>query len=222
MSSIACAALPDGFIYLSDMAPDIQQDMRYAGHSNFIGRPINGYKTARCVLTRQAAAQLAKVQIQLKEMQMSLKVWDCYRPQQAVNDFHTWSLDATDQKNKSTYYPDIDKAQLFAKGYISEKSGHSRGSTVDLTVVAIGGAAKKYIPGNFHVNSDLDMGTPFDWFGVESNTENPDVSPAAQANRRWFRHVMQTHGFYNLPEEWWHFTLRQEPFPSTFFDFPVE
>jgi D-alanyl-D-alanine dipeptidase len=212
-------SLPDGFVYLDTLAPKVRQEMHYAGSDNFVGRPLAGYLAARCILTQQAATRLARIENELSAKGLGLRIFDCYRPQRAVNDLLQWSKDPSDQINKTRYYPQVPKDQLFARGYIIEKSGHTRGSTVDLTVeVRTPGAA---VPGKIKPNGELDMGTAFDWFGEASHTDNPNQPVDVRANRRWFTDLMARHGFRNLPEEWWHYTLVDEPFPDTYFDFPV-
>lgn len=214
------AALPVGFVYLHDVAPSIQEDIRYAGSNNFMGRPVVGYRAPRCILSRPAADALAAVQREIEPQGLAIKVYDCYRPQRAVNDFVAWSHDLADQKTKAEYYPHVAKSELFAQGYIAEKSGHSRGSTVDLGLVAsrpVAGSA----PGQTMLTADVNMGTAFDFFDESAHTEFVAVSPMAHNNRFYLRQLMQRHGFRNLPEEWWHFTLEQEPWPQTYFDFEV-
>jgi D-alanyl-D-alanine dipeptidase len=214
--------LPDGFVYLSDLAPGIRQDMRYAGSNNFIGRPITGYHAGRCILSRPAATALAAVEQELEPQGLALKVFDCYRPQQAVDDFVNWGHDLTDQKNKAVYYPLVPKQQLFLRGYIAEKSGHSRGSTMDLTVVMLVPGKSPAVQGPALANGEVDMGSPFDLFDEHSHTDFSPLPAAAARNRQWFRTLMDSHGFKNLPEEWWHYTLRDEPFPAQYFNFPVQ
>lgn len=216
------AALPEGFVHLETVAPGIRQEMRYAGSDNFVGRPFPGYLAARCILTRAAAERLARIQLLLAQKQLGLKVFDCYRPQRAVDFLLVWSADAGDQRNKSRYYPDVPKAQLFDRGYLARRSGHSRGSTVDLTVVALPGAAAPMLPGRLKPDGEADMGSGYDWLGVESHPDHPGLPPPAVANRRWLAALMADYGFRGLSTEWWHYTLVDEPFPDTYFDFPVE
>ena len=212
----AARTMPESFVYLSEIAPDILQEVRYAGSNNFVGAPITGYEKATIVLTRVTALQLAKAQAALQKSsngQWSLKVYDGYRPQRAVDHFWTWAKDPKDQKKKAEYYPDIaDKKQLFAQGYIAQKSGHSRGSTVDLTIV------RRTSDGQYE---ELDMGSPFDFFGTVSHYANDTISEQAQENRKYLRELMEAHGFLPYEEEWWHFTLDNEPYPDTYFDFPI-
>jgi zinc D-Ala-D-Ala dipeptidase len=201
---------PNEFVYLQNFAPSIQQDLRYYSHNNFIGRPIAGYKKPVCILTKYAAAVLLKIQYELAEQGLGLKVFDCYRPQMAVDDFFHWSQDATDQKMKSAYYPHINKAELFKRNYIARRSGHTRGSTVDLTLV------------DLNTNKPLDMGTPFDFLDPLSHPANRAISREQFKNRILLRSVMLKFGFSPLKTEWWHFTLSNEPYKDTYFNFPVE
>ncbi len=215
------AGLPPGFVHLPARLPDAQFDIRYFGSDNFVGRPVAGYLAPTCILSAPAADALAAVQAELRAQGMVLKIFDCYRPQTAVNDFVGWGRDLADQRTKPAYYPEVPKGELFARGYIAEQSGHSRGSTVDLTVVVVDRARARDVRGEPLANGELDMGSAFDFFGVRSHTENPDVPWAVRHNRLWLRALMERHGFGNLPEEWWHFTLRDEPHPARYFDFPV-
>lgn len=203
------AELPKGFVRLGAVDSSIRQDVRYAGPDNFVGAPVEGYLNATVILTRRAAQALAKVQADLKPFGLGLLVFDGYRPQRAVNHFQRWAKDAADLKTKAAYYPDVPKEELFARGYIAERSGHSRGSTVDLTLVALDSGAP------------LDMGSPFDFFGPVSWPESPAVAPEARAHRMLLREVMARRGFKPYDQEWWHFTLKDEPFPDVYFDFPV-
>ena len=204
-------ALPNGFVYLSDIDPGIIQDVKYFTNDNFIGRPIKDYQAPRCILTLQAATALANVQKKLKKQSLNLKVFDCYRPQTAVNDFTAWIKDATDQKMKSRYYPRVNKADFLTLGYIGEKSGHSRGSTVDLTIVQLQPSYK-----------ELAMGTHFDFMDESSHTFSEQIQSADRSNRLLLRDAMEQAGFTPYDKEWWHFTLKNEPFPETYFDFPVK
>jgi zinc D-Ala-D-Ala dipeptidase len=196
---------PHGFVDVSAVVPGLAVDMRYAGERNFVGRPIAGYEAPVCVLTDQAAAGLAAVQRDLAASGRGLKVYDCYRPERAVADFASWARDLGDQTTKAEYYPNVAKDQLFALGYIAERSGHSRGSTVDVTLIDLA------------TGGDLDMGTPYDLFDPRSWPSDTSVSAAAQANRQALQDVMAAHGFRPLREEWWHFTLDAEPYPETYF-----
>lgn len=204
--------LPDNFVYLEDIDASIIQDIKYFSHDNFIGRPIKGYLDSRCILTLPAALALTKVQKTLQQQSLSLKVFDCYRPQTAVNDFIDWAKEPHDQKMKSSFYPRVDKANFFDQGYIAkERSTHSRGSTVDLTIVRLAPD---------QTNIDLPMGTSFDFMDKLSNYYATEISEEARSNRLLLREVMQT-AFIPYDVEWWHFTLKNEPFPDQYFDFPV-
>lgn len=229
---VACQ-IPDGFVEIRSIIPDIIIDLRYFSKHNFLGRPVNGYKAEKCYITKAAADSLFKVQEELKKFGFSLKIYDAYRPQRAVNDFVNWARDLSDTITKKEFYPTIDKSRLFVDGYIAEKSGHSRGSTVDLTIVPlhldekvefdINKQCECYKPLSERFDDySLDMGTNFDCFHSLSHTFNQDITPQQKANRMLLFSLMQKHGFKNLPEEWWHFTLIEEPFPDTYFDFVIE
>lgn len=198
---------PGSFVDAAKVVPGLAVEIRYAGDNNFVGRPIDGYEKPLCLLTRQAAQALAEVARDLEPRGLKLKVFDCYRPKRAVAHFLRWAQAVTDVKNKSAYYPDFDKRELFANGYISANSGHSRGSTVDITLVGKTG--------------ELDMGTPFDFLSRRSNTLNPTIGKEQLNNRVTLALAMSRRSFRAYDKEWWHFTLRNEPFPETAFDFPV-
>lgn len=205
--SVVRAELPPGFVFLDAAVPGLSVDLRYTGSHNFVGRPVAGYDGARPVLSVPAAAALARVQADLKPFGLGLRVFDAYRPQRAVDDFVKWAADLDDVKTRREFYPDVDKSNLFKEDYIAERSGHSRGSTVDLTLVALDS------------QEALDMGSAFDFFGVESWPEHPALTPQQRANRLLLQTLMVRHGFKPYPKEWWHFTLENEPFPQTYFDF---
>lgn len=222
---------PEGFSSIADLDPSIELDIRYIGHNNFLGRPVAGYEGAACILSTPAAMALLDVQRAANELGLSLKIYDCFRPQRAVDDFVRWAADLDDELMKASMYPDVPKDELFSRGYIAERSGHSRGSTVDLTLVPVGtrqpevdpfagwdcrGELAEHFPDN-----SIDMGTSFDCFDELSHTENAAVGEAAMANRLLLRELMEAAGFVNYVNEWWHYTLRDEPFPETFFDFVV-
>jgi D-alanyl-D-alanine dipeptidase len=206
-------ALPTDFVYLKSIDPTIIQDMRYVTSNNFLGRPITGYHAATCILTRETAEALSTIQKELRKKSLSLKVYDCYRPKDAVSDFMAWSKDIHDQKQKNSYYPNIDKADFFKLGYVVEKSGHTRGSTVDLTIVKLE---------KNHKSKELNMATHFDFMDPTSHPLNEKITGEAKQNRLFLRAVMLNAGFKPLKEEWWHFTLKNEPYPDTYFNFPVE
>lgn len=205
------AALPEGFVYIDDVVPGVRQDLRYAGSNNFVGRPVIGYLGHRAILSKEAAQALAGVQKDLTAFGLALLVFDAYRPQQAVDDFVAWSKDPHETRMQAEYYPNVAKRLLFPEGYIAERSGHSRGSTIDLTLVS---ANAPYKP--------LDMGTHFDYFGPESWPDYPGVTPQQRANRLLLQTLMQQHGFKAYAQEWWHFTYANEPFPDRYFNFVVE
>ena len=200
---------PDGFVDAAAVVPGLVVDMRYAGDHNFVGRRIDGYETPRCILTREAAEALAGAQSELEKFGLGLEVYDCYRPARAVADFVRWAREPSQPGAKSEFYPDVEKSRLFEKGYIAEKSGHSRGSTVDLTLASLPD------------RTELPMGTSFDLFSERSHPDSPDEPPQVRANRLLLSSVMRRHGFAPYPHEWWHFTLKDEPYPDTYFDFPV-
>lgn len=207
-ASLNALGLPDGFTYVKD--PRITLEMNYFGSDNFIGRPINGYRNKVCILTEQAAKALIAVMDELEKTHpgYTLKIFDTYRPHRAVENFLSWAEDPNDIIGKNKYYPDLTKAEIFEQRYIFPRSSHSRGSTVDLTILDSNGV-------------ELDMGTEFDFFGSASHTASPLVSEQAHINRQLLFKLMDKHGFENLPQEWWHYTLRNEPFPDQYFDFEV-
>lgn len=211
VGSSAAIALPDGFVYVDTAVPDAVVDLRYRMSNNFVGRPVDGYAGDRAILSRPAATALAKVQADLRPFGLGVKIFDAYRPQRAVDHFVRWAKDLDDQCAKAVYYPEVDKRNLFKEDYIAERSGHSRGSTVDLTLVELGGERRP-----------LDMGTAFDFFGVASWPEHPGLSAQQRANRLLLQSLMTKHGFRPYAKEWWHFTLKDEPYPDTYFDFVIE
>lgn len=223
--------LPDGFVRLADVAPGIVQEMRYAEAHNFLGRPVTGYGAPDCWLTRPAADALLQAQATVLAQGFSLKVYDCYRPQRAVTNFVTWAQDPADDATRAEFYPRLAKDTLFPLGYIAAKSGHSRGSVVDVTLVPAGeGASPGWKPGDplldcaaerRFADTSIDMGTGFDCFDPRAATASAEVSAQAQANRAVLENAMTRAGFVNLPEEWWHYRLANEPFPSTYFDAPI-
>jgi D-alanyl-D-alanine dipeptidase len=209
LTAAGCAWAPDAppLVHLSDVDPTILQDAKYAGSDNFLGRPVRGYAAAEVMLSREAALALSGAQRIARERGLSLLVFDGYRPQRAVDHFVAWGADLEDRTNEASFYPNVPKAELFERGYIAERSGHSRGSTVDLTLTRDGRV--------------LDMGTPFDFFDERSHTEHPSIVGEALANRLLLREIMEAAGFRNYVNEWWHYTLVDEPFPDTWFDHPI-
>ncbi|MDQ8703410.1 M15 family metallopeptidase [Streptomyces sp. LHD-70] len=224
---------PKEFVALRDVDPTILEEIRYTTPHNFVGEPIDGYRQSMCILTEEAARSLHAAQQQLLAQGYSLKVYDCYRPQRAVDHFVRWAKDLDDERMKPEFYPQVDKSRLFADGYIAEKSGHSRGSTVDLTIVRLPALpTRPYVPGEPLVpcyapqderfpDNSVDMGTGFDCFDTLSHTDDPRVTGEQRDNRELLRDALAGQGFVNLPEEWWHFTYKPELFPDTYFDFPV-
>ena len=201
--------LPAGFVDAAVVVDGLVVDMRYFGDNNFVGVRIDGYERPRCLLSAPAANALAAIQRNLSTRGLGLKVFDCYRPARAVAHFMRWAQNIHDQKRKAEFYPDLDKRDLFRLGYLAARSGHSRGSTVDLTLVRRAD------------NAELDMGTVYDFSGRQSWVADKSVSVEAQRNRALFAEAMTRGGFRPYHKEWWHFTLANEPFPDTYFDFPV-
>jgi len=226
--ALASSTLPSGFVYLRDVDPTIVQDIRYAGSHNFVGRPIKGYRTAECVLSARAANALQTVQRALAEKRLSLIVWDCYRPQRAVDDFAQWSKDPARAEMKAEFYPRTDKQDLFALGYLARRSAHSRGSTVDLGIVPIGSAAAPppnpsqplkactAPKGERFEDGTIDFGTGYDCLDVMATMSNALVSATARRNRQMLKSAMQAAGFRPYAREWWHFQLNNEPFDRGF------
>lgn len=203
-------ALPEGFVYVESVIPSIKVELRYYSDDNFIGKRIDGYNADTLILSEQATAALKLVQEELEQYNLCVKVFDAYRPQRGVNHFMRWARDLNDTLNKQEFYPDVKKANLFSEGYIASRSGHSRGSTMDITLV------------DSETYEELDMGSAWDFFGTASWVENLDLTAQQRANRMLLQTVMRNHGFIHYPKEWWHFTLRAEPFPETYFDFVIE
>jgi len=206
----ADSSLPEGFVYVDELVPGLVQEIRYAGSNNFMGRPADGYLANRAILTRAAAEALRKVQQELKEKGLGLKIFDAYRPTRAVAHFIRWAQDPADQKMKKEYYPALEKENLFKLGYLAKRSAHSRGSTVDLTLIYL--ATKE----------EVDMGSHFDFFGPISRYDSPLITVEQFQNRKLLREVMVKQGFVPYNEEWWHFRLKNEPYPNTYFDFVIQ
>ena len=205
----ASYTLPEGFVLLADAVPDILQEIRYYSTYNFVGSRIDGYEQPCAILTVEAAQALRAVSDELLAQGYRLKVYDAYRPQSAVDHFVRWAEDLEDTAMQPCFYPEEEKSRLFAHGYIAARSGHSRGSTVDLTLL------------DEASGKELDMGGTFDYFGAPSHTDYDGLTPEQRANRALLRDAMLRHGFRGIKTEWWHFTLQEEPFPDTYFDFPV-
>jgi D-alanyl-D-alanine dipeptidase len=208
-SAVHAAERPSSFVDVATVVPGLVVDMRYAGTHNFVGARIDGYEAPVCLLTRPAAQALAQVQRDLAARGFGLKVFDCYRPVRAVQHFVRWARETRDTRAKAEFYPDVDKRRLFALGYIASQSGHSRGSTVDLGLV------------HLTDGREPDMGTPFDTFSPRSWPGNDEVSAEARRNRALLAAAMRRRGFRPYDREWWHFTLRGEPYPTSYFDFAV-
>jgi D-alanyl-D-alanine dipeptidase len=202
--------LPDDFAYVSEEIPTIKVALRYISVNNFVGKSIDGYRANVVILSKQATEALKQVQKELLKDSLSLKIYDAYRPQRAVNHFWRWAKDVNDTLMKQQFYPNVKKKNLFKEGYIATRSGHSRGSTIDITLV------------DLKTNKELDMGTPYDFFGPESWVAYDKINELQKANRNLLQNVMKKHGFRNYPQEWWHFTLIGEPFLNQYFDFVIE
>ena len=230
-ATCASKSAPSGFVHVSDAVPDVILEIRYHSTYNFVGDRIDGYDQPTALLTVEAAKALKAVSDDVKAQGYRLKIYDAYRPQRAVNHFMKWAKDAKDTRMKAYFYPDLDKSVLFPQGYIAEKSGHSRGSTVDLTLF------------DMSTEKEVDMGGTFDWFGKESHPDwcgNPEtgkytgefsgntpptggkINEVQFKNRMILRTAMMRHGFKPITEEWWHFTLANEPYPDTYFTHPVK
>ena len=197
------------FVLLSEAVPDAILEIRYYSTYNFIGDRVDGYEEPLALLTKEAAAALKTVSDAVIEKGYRLKIYDAYRPQRAVTNFVNWAKDPADTRMKEYFYPDLEKDVLFPHGYIAEHSGHSRGSTVDLTLF------------DMKTEKEADMGGTFDFFGIQSHPDYKDITDAQYDNRMILRDAMTSHGFKPLEEEWWHFTLENEPFPDTYFTFPI-
>jgi D-alanyl-D-alanine dipeptidase len=201
-----------GMVDIRTLVPDIAEDIKYAGRDNFTGAPVPGYRAAKCFLLKPAALALARVEHALRKQHMRLKTWDCYRPARAVAAFVRWAHDP-DQRTKAAHYPNVDKSRLLGE-YIAPVSGHSRGATVDLTLMQCDAHDANCEP--------LDMGTHFDLFDPRAHTDSPLATTAQRANRQRLLHAMAAQGFENYPAEWWHYTLAMHPQPATLYDVPVQ
>lgn len=200
----------EGFVALADACPDVLQEIRYFSTFNFVGRRIPGYTRPVAYLTRTAADSLQAANEELMSMGYRLKVFDAYRPQQAVEYFIRWARNLDDQLMKPYFYPDCPKSELFRRGYLAHKSGHSRGSTVDVTIF------------DMRLQHDVDMGSTYDLLGEPSHFAYSQLTDEQIRHRRLLREVMSRHGFRPIACEWWHFTLRNEPYPNTYFDFEIK
>ncbi len=236
-----CYAIPQamrdkGFVYLHEVDPTIKVSLRYFTPENFVGRRVDGYKKPVVIMTKKAAQALSEVQKSVKKDGYCLVVYDAYRPQQAVNHFVRWGKDIDDKLKKGHYYPRIEKDQVFELDYVAKKSGHSRGSTVDLTIIKDGEAVQEIQEEERHLcdgcvikflnDGTIDMGSSFDLFDEASHTHNNLIDSKSQERRNYLKKVMEDHGFKNYDCEWWHYTLKNEPFPAdkdeSYFDFPIE
>jgi len=200
---------PSGFVVLSEQVPGIIQEIRYHSTYNFIGDRIDGYEEPVALLTKEAARALKTVSNEAMVMGYRLKVYDAYRPACAVKHFVLWGIEDQDIRMKPYFYPELEKQELFAKGYIAKQSGHSRGSTIDLTLF------------DMKTGKEVDMGGPFDYFGELSHPDFKGITDEQYNNRMRLRNLMTRNGFVPIDCEWWHFTLDNEPYPDTYFEFPV-
>lgn len=233
VSLIGCSpqenSLPSGFVFLTDVDSTIIESPRYSSKENFLGRVVPGYTSNRIICTKEAADKLKRVHSDLKKQGYKLVVYDGYRPQRAVNEFMRWSKDDDDQAAKAFYYPTINKKDVFKLGYVAEKSGHSRGSTLDLTIIkdtkslkSIKYSKRKLLRGMkipYLDDNTVDMGASFDLFHEASHHDSKLVSAKYLQKRNLLRNAMKAHGFKDYQEEWWHYTLADEPYPDTYFDF---
>lgn len=221
--------LPDGFVFLTDVEPAIIENTRYYTNNNFLGRPVVGYPTNRIICTKIAAQKLKLVQEDLRMKGYKLVVYDAYRPQRSVNEFMRWSKDESDQIAKEYYYPSINKKDVFKLGYVAEKSSHSRGSTFDITLIKYDNQIKPIVYSKrkikngqeipFLDDNTVDMGSSFDLFHEVSHHDNNLINADQMRMRNLLRDTMRKYGFKEYQEEWWHYTLENEPYPDTYFDF---
>ncbi|MBQ8052462.1 MAG: M15 family metallopeptidase [Lachnospiraceae bacterium] len=198
-----------GFVLLSDIVPSIVQEIRYFSTFNFVGDRIDGYEQPCAIITKEAARALKAISNRANVMGYRLKVFDAYRPAAAVRHFVLWGVDDLDQRMKPFFYPDLEKQELFRRGYIASQSSHSRGSTIDLTLL------------DMKTGKEVDMGSPFDYFSELSHPDCKDVTKEQYENRMFLQDLMVRGGFVPIDCEWWHFTLGDEPYPDTYFEFPV-
>lgn len=198
-----------GFVLLTDHVPGVVLEIRYFSTFNFIGDRIDGYEEPYAIITKEAARALKEVSNQAAVRGYRLKIFDAYRPAKAVRHFVLWGIEDLDQRMKPFFYPELEKGELFAKGYIAKQSSHSRGSTVDLTLL------------DMRSGKEIDMGSPFDYFGELSHPDNRSVTDEQYENRMILQSLMVNSGFVPYDCEWWHFTLGNEPYPETYFEFPV-
>ena len=228
---VALALVPGQFVPLDRVDPTIQQDMRYAQRHNFVGRRIHGYREPVCLLTRPAARALHRAQVALRAVGYGLRVYDCYRPTRAVAQFDRWAQNLADQKMKGEFYPHTDKRRAFVDGYIAHRSGHSRGSTVDITLVRLPAKASPEWDGKLRScvapygrrfrDGSVNMGTTYDCMDPRAHTFHPAITGRAHRNRLRLRTALNRAGFAPYDNEWWHFTLSSEPYPEKYFNFSV-
>lgn len=202
--------LPEGFLYVDDVLGDCIVDAKYAGTDNFMGRPADGYNQPLVVVTKEAAERLVGAAEILRRQGYVMKFFDCFRPQRAVNDFMRWGDIVEDDRMKPIHFPNVNKADMFDLGYICRKSGHSRGCAVDLTIV------------DTKTWQELDMGSIFDFMDVRSHHGAASITPEQEKNRNILRDAMLANRFKLYHEEWWHYIVDPEPYPDTYFDFPIE
>jgi D-alanyl-D-alanine dipeptidase len=202
-------ALPDNFIYIEDLDLGIEEDLRYAGNNNFLGTKVDGYEASKAILTKPAASALAIAQQTARQKSLSLIIFDAFRPTRAIEHFHQWENEPENPELQKRFYPGLNKHALFESGYIANRSSHSRGSTVDLSLI------------HQKTRQALDMGTEFDFFGEASWLDYPHLSQKQFENRHLLKDIMTQAGFETFPMEWWHFTLVNEPYPDTYFDFVI-
>ena len=211
--STATTTTQAGLVDIRLLVPDIAEDIKYAGSDNFVGAPVDGYLAPKCFLVRPAAEALTRVEHELRPRHLRLQLFDCYRPARAVKHFVRWASDLSDQRTKTAHYPGLDKSKLLGD-YIAPVSGHSRGATVDLTLLQCDANDSHCAP--------LDMGTGFDFFGPLANTDSPQATPVQHANRALLRDAMEHAGFRNYAMEWWHYTLTPAPATDLIYDVPVQ
>lgn len=210
MQTVPACQLPEGFCYVHDVIDDVILDMRYAGTHNFVGEPIDGYEANHAILTTEAALQLKAAADTFRQMGYRIKIFDAYRPQDAVRHFVRWSEDGNDIRMQAEFYPEFRKKSLLVdQGYIARNSSHMRGSAVDLTLTDMDG-------------NELDMGTCFDYFGKKAWHDAVNVTPEQKENRELLKSVMEANGFKAFEQEWWHYRLKNEPFKTEKFNFPVK
>lgn len=204
------AQITNGFVDVSEIIPDVRVELRYFSTNNFIGDTIHGYESNKLCMSMEAANAFLVAQRKFKVLGFGLKFFDAYRPQKAVDHFVLWAKILDDTKMKSTFYPNVSKSELFQSGYIASKSGHSRGSTADLTII------------NLKTGEEVDMGSPFDLFDPRSHHDSPMISEVQLKNRNLLKDVLISSGFKSYNKEWWHYTLVDEPYPKTYFDFTIK